>query len=121
MPLGPIEAVRVFTTDLARARRFYAGALGLPETSYGGGAAVFDTGQAKLIVEHIDADDPEAAELLGRFTAFSFTVASMAAAITELAPHSIDWLSRSERQPWGGVLSHLRDPDGNVLTLVEYP
>jgi hypothetical protein len=31
MTLGPIEAVRVFTTKLAVARRFYAETLGLPE------------------------------------------------------------------------------------------
>ena len=26
-----------------------------------------------------------------------------------------------ERQAWGGVLAHFQDPDGNILTLVEYP
>jgi len=24
-------------------------------------------------------------------------------------------------RPWGGVLVHFRDPDGNVLTIVQYP
>jgi len=24
----------------------------------------------------------------------------------------------SEKQPWGGVLAHLRDPGGNILTLL---
>ncbi len=25
---------------------------------------------------------------------------------------------RPEEQPWGGILAHLRDPDGNILTLL---
>jgi catechol 2,3-dioxygenase-like lactoylglutathione lyase family enzyme len=66
MILGPIEAVRVFTTKLADARRFYADTLGLPEMSATDAMAMFDTGQAKLIVEHVDSDDPEAAGLVGR-------------------------------------------------------
>lgn len=121
MPLGPIEAVRVFTTDLARARSFYAGALGLAVAHTDETLAIFETGQAKLIVEHIDHDDPEARDLVGRFAAFSFTVTSMSATLSELACQPIDWISRSERQPWGGIMSHLKDPDGNVITLIEYP
>ncbi len=90
MPLGPIEAVRVFTRDLARARRFYSDVLGLSETLADDAVAIFETGQAKLIIEQVHADDPEASELVGRFTAFSFTVADMAATIRQLAPHAID-------------------------------
>ena len=71
--------------------------------------------------KRVDADDPEAGELVGRFTAFSFTVASMDTALVELADCSIEWLGRSERQPWGGILSHFKDTDGNILTLVQYP
>ena len=121
MILGPIEAVRVFTTKLAEARRFYADTLGLPEMLATDAVAMFDTGQAKLIVEHVDPGDPEAAGLVGRFTAFSFTVANMETALTDLRGRSIEWLGAPERQPWGGILSHFKDPDGNVLTLVEYP
>ena len=119
--LGPIQAVRVFTTNLAEARRFYADTLGLSETSATDTVAMFDTGEAKLIVEYVDPGDPEAAELVGRFTAFSFTVDSMETVLNNLRGRSIEWLGSPERQPWGGLLSHFKDPDGNVLTLVEYP
>jgi lactoylglutathione lyase len=121
MALGPIEAVRVFTTKLAEARRFYGETLGLPETFASDAIAIFDTGQAKLIVEHADTADPEANGLVGRFTAFSFTVTSMEMVLNELRGRSIEWLSQSERQSWGGLLSHFKDPDGNILTLVQYP
>jgi lactoylglutathione lyase len=118
--IGPIEAVRVFTTKLAKARRFYADALGLPEMSATDAMAMFDTGQAKLIVEQVDLGDPEAAGLVGRFAAFSFTVANMETALIDLRGRPIEWLGSPERQSWGGILSHFKDPDGNVLTLVQY-
>jgi lactoylglutathione lyase len=121
MPLGPIEAVRVFTTKLAEARRFYAPTLGLPETFATDSVAIFDTGQAKLILEHVHDGDREARDLVGRFTAFSFTVTSMETALVELGGQPIEWVSQSEPQAWGGLLSHFKDPDGNILTLVQYP
>ena len=57
MPLGPIEAVRVFTTKLAEARRFYAQTLGLPEMLATDSVAIFDIGKAKLILEPVDDGD----------------------------------------------------------------
>jgi catechol 2,3-dioxygenase-like lactoylglutathione lyase family enzyme len=121
MTLGAIEAVRVFTSKLAVARRFYADSLGLPEMLATDTIAMFDTGQAELIVEYIDPDDPEAKGLVGRFTAFSFTVTNMETAVANLRVHPIEWLGLPEWQPWGGLLSHFKDPDGNILTLVQYP
>ncbi|MDZ7685307.1 MAG: hypothetical protein U5O39_10170 [Gammaproteobacteria bacterium] len=31
------------------------------------------------------------------------------------------YLGAPERQPWGGVLAHLKDPDGNIVTLLGNP
>jgi len=103
MTLGPIEAVRVFTTKLSEARRFYADTLGLPEIIANNAIAMFDTGQAKLIVEYVDPSNPETAGLVGRFTAFSFTVTNMETALNNLRQHSIEWIGLSERQAWGGL------------------
>jgi catechol 2,3-dioxygenase-like lactoylglutathione lyase family enzyme len=110
----------VFTTQLEGARRFYAGTLGLTEILATEAIVMFDTGQAKLVVERIAADDPEASELVGRFTAFSFTVGDIQRAVNDLA-EEVEWLGPPEQHPWGGVLAHLKDPDGNILTLVQYP
>jgi catechol 2,3-dioxygenase-like lactoylglutathione lyase family enzyme len=121
MTLGAIEAVRVFTTKPAEARRFYGSTLGLPELLANDAVAIFDTGQAKLIVEHVDPSDPEAAGLVGRFTGFSFTVKNMETALDELRGRPIESVSVAERQAWGGLLSFFKDPDGNILTLAQYP
>jgi lactoylglutathione lyase len=121
MTVGPIEAVRVFATRLADARRFYAESLGLNEVFATDAVVMFDTGQAKLIVERVGVDDPEASGLVGRFTAFSFTVSDMETTLNDLRHRAIEWLGPPERQSWDGVLSFLKDPDGNILTLVQYP
>jgi catechol 2,3-dioxygenase-like lactoylglutathione lyase family enzyme len=121
MPLGAIGAVRVFTRNLEVARRFYAETLGLSKIQGDDSMVIFDTGQAKLIIEQIDVDDPEATGLVSRFTAFSFTVSNMESVLNELAGRPIDWLGQCEPQPWGGLLSFFKDPDGNVLTLAQYP
>jgi catechol 2,3-dioxygenase-like lactoylglutathione lyase family enzyme len=121
MTVGPIEAVRLFTARLAEARRFYADVLGLKEMSATDTVAMFDTGQAKLIVEQVEHDDSDAAGLAGRFAAFSFTVTNMETTLNDLRNHSIEWLGPPERQAWGGILAHFKDPDGNILTLVQYP
>jgi predicted enzyme related to lactoylglutathione lyase len=115
--VGPIDAVRVFTRDLARARKFYARGLGLEERSAGDGWAVFTTGGADLILEAGDPEDDEG--LGGRVLGFSFTVDDCAATVGELEARGVVVVGPPERQPWGGVLAFVEDADGNVLTLVQ--
>ena len=35
-----------------------------------------------------------------------------------LVARGVEFLGPPEKQPWGGVLAYLRDPDGNVVTLI---
>lgn len=121
MALGPIEAVRLFTRSMERAGAFYADTLGLTPIVRDEAFAVFETGQAKLVLECCDPDDPEADALVGRFAGISFTVPDIAASVDALRAKGVITEGPPERQDWGGVLAHVRDPDGNVLTLVQYP
>ena len=122
MTIGPIETVRVFTADLARAKAFYEEVLGLtPLIADAGGACLYDTGQAKLLLEQIEPGEAEADLLVGRFAGFSFTVEAMADVVADLTPKGVRFTGPPEPQDWGGVLAHFADPDGNILTLVEYP
>jgi catechol 2,3-dioxygenase-like lactoylglutathione lyase family enzyme len=121
MPLGPIEAIRISVTDHDAARRFYREALGLVELSAAPEWAMYDTGQAKLLVEQIDANDDEAGDLVGRFVGVSFTVGDIDAVCAELRARGVTFLGPPSVQPWGGTLAHCTDPDHNVLTLVQYP
>jgi predicted enzyme related to lactoylglutathione lyase len=117
--IGPVESVRVFTHDLALARRFYARGLGLTETTAGPGYALFATGGADLVLEEIDADDPGTEGLAGRVVGFSFTVDDAVATCRDLVARGVHVVSAPELQPWGGVLAVVEDPDHNLLTLVQ--
>jgi len=120
MGIGPIEAVRVFVSDLAAARTFYTDVLGLGVVDHGADVLILDTGQAKLIVERGDLDDSETQDLVGRFTAISFAVTDADAECRSLAARGVRIVGWPEQQAWGGILAHIADPDGNVLTLVQY-
>jgi catechol 2,3-dioxygenase-like lactoylglutathione lyase family enzyme len=121
MVIGPVETVRIFTKNLADSRRFYGGVLGLRELVASERWVIFDTGQAKLLVERIDEGDREEEGEVGRFAHFSFTVADMEKTLQALQGAPIDWLGPQERQDWGGILAYLKDPDGTILTLAQYP
>lgn len=121
MPLGPIDSVRVFTRDLPRAKAFYSDALGL-QLLFGEAAfCVFDCGESKLVLEAQPAEAPETDALVGRFTGFSFAVTGIDAVIADLKKEGVVFDGGAKAQPWGGTLAHFFDPDGNVLTLVQYP
>lgn len=119
MSIGPIETVRVFTRDLALARKFYARGLGLTERTAGPGYALFATGGADLIIELVDEEDDETDGLVGRVAGFSFTVSDCEATVAGLRSVGVTVVGDPERQPWGGVLAFVEDADHNVLTLVE--
>ena len=121
MALGPLAAVRVFTRDLARAVPFYRDVLGLPLLHRDASYAVFDTGPARLILEGLAASDPEGKDLVGRFTALSFSVGDIHGLIAALKGKGVVFDGDAEAQDWGGTLAHFHDLDGNILTLVQNP
>ncbi len=115
-----LYALRVFTRDWDRAVAFYSETLGMP-IHYANpeiGWAELDTGAAHLAIERLAADDLEADELVGRFVGVSLEVDDIEMAHETLAARGVEFLEPPMEQPWGGVLAHFRDPDGNVLTLL---
>jgi DNA-binding transcriptional MerR regulator len=125
--VGPVAAVRIFTRDLDAARTFYRARLGLAELTARDRWAVFDGGSVQVIVElatpgdHDDDGGHEGGDSVGRFAGVSFSVDDAAAACDHLSSMGVEIVGRPARQPWGGTLAHVADPDRNVLTLVQYP
>jgi uncharacterized glyoxalase superfamily protein PhnB len=68
-------------------------------------------------VDYADPADPESDESVGRFVGVSLQVADVGRLYEDLSSRSVEFLAPPEQQPWGGTLAHLRDPDGNILTL----
>jgi catechol 2,3-dioxygenase-like lactoylglutathione lyase family enzyme len=116
--LKSLSAVRIFVNDLDRARGFYRDVLELRETSATTEWAVFDLDGKNVVVETVAPDDPEGDDVVGRFLAVSFNVDDIDAAYRELTNRGVAFVHPPEKQDWGGTLAYVRDPDGNVLTLV---
>jgi uncharacterized glyoxalase superfamily protein PhnB len=78
----------------------------------------FNLGGAELGLERCDPDDAEAAELVGRFVGTSIAVDDLDAVYAALVDTGVEFTGPPEKQPWGGVLAHFKDPGGNVQTLL---
>ena len=113
-----LAAVRLFVTDLDRARAFYADILGWTLKAADTDYAVFSVGSADVVVEAADPATPEEADLIGRFAGASFAVADIDHTYRLLHQAGVRFETPPQVQPWGGTLAHFFDPDGNVLTLV---
>lgn len=115
--------IRIFVTDWDRALRFYSETLEMRIATRSDAYhwAELDTGAAHLAIERLARDDPEHADLVGRFLGVSLAVDDVQATYERLIDRGVEFLEAPARMPWGGVLAHFRDPDGNVLTLVGAP
>lgn len=112
------------TTRLSEARRFYGEVLGLALKGTSDGALVFDVGGADLLVAPVPSAEPSAHTVVG------FAVSDLRAAMAmfgargvlwerfAMLPHDADGIVRS---PDGAQVVWFRDPDRNILSLVEYP
>jgi predicted enzyme related to lactoylglutathione lyase len=115
-----LTTLRVFVRDFPRAVAFYTDAVGLTLALRSDelGWAELDTGAARLALERVAPGDTEGAALVGRFVGASLAVADIDASYARLRARGVEFVAPPERMPWGGVLAHFRDPDGNLLTLV---
>lgn len=117
-----LNTARVFVRDIARARSFYAEALGLKLHAQDAarGYCVFNAGNCELVVEAVPGDAPaEDQALVGRFTGLSFLVPNIHVAHQDLTSRGVVFTGAPERQHWGGTLATFRDPDGNQFQLAQ--
>ena len=115
--LGAVQAVRIFVSDLDRARKFYSETLELEEQSVETTYVVYGLSGVDVVIEAAPPDNPEAEGLVGRLLAVSFQVDDIVDAYRCLLERGVPFIQPPEVQPWGGTLAFFRDPDGNILTL----
>jgi predicted enzyme related to lactoylglutathione lyase len=115
-----LSNVRIFVTDFSRAMRFYTETLEMAVASRSDemGWAQMATGESHLALERVAGSDSEGRALVGRFVGVSLRVDDIFATHKFLTARGVQFVAPPEKQPWGGVLAHLCDPDGNILTLV---
>ena len=113
----------VATTDLARARAFYADVVGLTVTEDSPFACVFDANGTAVRVTPVRDHTP------APFTVLGWTVRDMAASVRDLVSRGVgfqrfDGMDQDELGVWtapgGDRVAWFKDPDGNVLSLTEY-
>ena len=114
----------IWTSKIAEAEKFYRDVLGLTLRGRSDGALVFDVGGSVLRVSPIPSTAP------GEHTVMGFGVQDVDAVIGELAargvvferfagfPHAANGTVLS---PDGARVAWFRDPDGNILSVVQFP
>lgn len=116
-----ICAVRIFVNDWMEACDSYGNTLGLPlefsEKTFGW--AEFDVGGAKFGIERVDPGSGEAEQArVGRFVGVSLQVDDARETYQQLAARGVEFESPPEKQHWGGVLAHFKDPSGTLISLM---
>ncbi len=114
----------ILTARIDAARRFYADVLGLRQTGQSDGALVFDVGGCDLRVSPMPKVTPSEHTVLG------FAVEDLDAAVQALTEQAVT-IERFDGMPHdatGKVISPdgarvvwIKDPDGNLLSVVEFP
>jgi len=113
-----VAYVNVYVSNLEGAVDFYAEKLGLALNFSDAehGYACFDAGPVSLGIAVAGDDQPE---LVGRQTGVGLAVDDLAAEHARLAGLGVSFSMPPARQPWGGFLALVDDPDGNALYLDE--
>jgi len=111
-------------TDSARAARFYRDTLGLAIRSEDDFALVLDANGVELRLQKVRALTPAG------FTTLGWEVRDVDAVATALEEQGISleryrWLEHDARGVWlapsGARIAWFRDPDGNLLSVAQYP
>lgn len=113
----------ILTSRITEARQFYRDVLALPLRTISDGALVFDVRGSDLRVSPVASTTPSAHTVMG------FAVADLDATIAALQARGISFerfegLSHDDRgavvTPDGARVAWFRDPDGNILSIVQF-
>lgn len=111
-------------TDSARASQFYVGTLGLTLRYEDDFALVLDANGIELRLQKVSALTPSG------FTTLGWEVRNVDAVVTALEEQGVSleryhWLEQDARGVWqapsGARVAWFRDPDGNLLSVAQYP
>jgi catechol 2,3-dioxygenase-like lactoylglutathione lyase family enzyme len=113
----------ICTSRLTDAERFYGEILGLPLKRRSHGGVIYDVGGSELLVAPVPSHEPSAHTIVG------FAVPDVRAVIAALQTRGVQWerhpgFTHDEAgvvvTPWKAQVVWIRDPDGNLLSIVQY-
>jgi catechol 2,3-dioxygenase-like lactoylglutathione lyase family enzyme len=113
----------VWTSDIPRAQAFYSDVLGLPLKGRSLGALVYAVGAGELRVSPVPTTEPSAHTVLG-FAVDDIDTVAAALPARGVTPERFDNFAHDPRGVWtapdGTRVLWFRDPDGNLLSVVQY-
>ncbi len=114
-----VNGVIIWTEDLERLLAFYRDTLGLSPHSVRPSFVSFKWGDMRLGIGthsqvHGRASDPYRVMV-------NFAVDDIHRAYRALLSRGVEFLRPPEREHWGGWVCTFRDPDGNILQLLQQP
>ena len=113
----------VLSSRPAEAEKFYGDVLGLRLKGKSHGALVYDVGGADLLVSPVPSTEPSSHTVLG------FAVSDLGSVTAVLSTRGVKWERFANFPqdaagvlvtPDGAKVVWFRDPDGNLLSLVQY-
>jgi predicted enzyme related to lactoylglutathione lyase len=109
--------VIVWTGDLAPMVAFYRDVLELPVHSIHEDFAAFELGGIRLSVglhSGVHGPNPEGVRVM-----VNFGVEQIQPVYERLSGRGVEFIRPPEREVWGGWVATFRDPDGNLLQLLQ--
>lgn len=114
--------VRIFVTDLKKSIDFYTNVLGM-EIDFTDNVnwAQFHSGpEVSLAIEQASPEHMEfGTKMVGRFVGVTLMVDNIKETYERLLDKGVEFPGAPVKQAWGGTLAHLKDLDGNVLTIMQ--
>jgi catechol 2,3-dioxygenase-like lactoylglutathione lyase family enzyme len=112
------------TTDGARAAEFYTDVLGLPVRSDDAFAIAFDAAGTELRLQKVERFTPQPFTTLG-WQVGDVTDVLRVLTASAVSPERYPWLNQDAAGVWaapsGARVAWFKDPDGNLLSVTEYP
>lgn len=111
-----LSTIRIPCRDLAKSEVFYRDKLGLDKLfgSPADGYVGLALDNAQLLLEPEEPGEFECGGYLG----FSIAVDDIDAFYTSCIERGIEFTGPPEKQRWGGIMTHVKDGDGNVFSVV---
>ena len=116
-----VVGITLWTGDLEQMLRFYRDILRLPLHSFheAEGFAAFQLGELRFNVGRHSAVSGASRDPLRIMPHLG--VSDIHAEHARLAAAGVAFIRAPEQEHWGGWVATLKDPDGNVLQLLEFP
>ncbi|MCB1691257.1 MAG: VOC family protein [Pseudomonadales bacterium] len=112
-----VNTLRIPVRDLVGSQDFYREALGR-EPAFGNAEEEYVGFFLDNVTVLLEAQEPGGFEA-GRYLGFSLEVPDVRAFYDDAVARDIPFAHPPEIQPWGGIMTHVIDPDGNVFSVIQ--